>query len=1062
MATLFLRDRRLLALTICLILVAGLTSFTVLPRMEDPELTPRAAMVNTIFPGADAQRVESLVTEKLEEVLREAPEIKEMRSNSRAGVSSISIELHDDIYETDVIWAQLRDKINEAQPLLPAGARESIFDELDVRAYALIIALSWTADREPNYAILRRLSEEVRDRLQAVPGTEKVRIHGDPQEEITITIPPERLAALQLSMADVAAQLNATDSKVAAGQLRSDRSDLLLEVRGELDSLQRIQATPIRFGDASQFVTLGDIATVSKGVRTPQTNLALIDGRHGVALGAFVRPDYRIDRWAADIQQALDDVAAEVPAGIQLDTIFQQNQYVQTRLISLLGNLILGGLAVVFVIGLLMGWRSALIVGLSLPLSALMVITGIRLLGIPIHQMSVTGLIIALGLLIDNAIVMVDEIAQRLRSGESATAAVGHGVRHLVIPLFGSTLTTALAFGPIALMPGPAGEFVGSIAVSVILAVVSSYLLAMTVIPALTALTHGQTKSTQPTRWWQQGVSSARLADVYRRSLQVTLHRPSWGMALGVVLPLLGFMGAATLPEQFFPPADRDQLQIELELPATVSIERTTEVAKTIGNLLVMDDRIQAVHWFVGESAPSFYYNVIRRREATSRYAQALVQLNSNEQIAPLIHRWQQQLDQQFPTARILVRQLEQGPPFDAPIEVRFFGPDLQRLRQLGEEARSVLADTRHVIHSSAELSEPLAKLAFQPDEQQLRLVGLDRTQVARQLDASLEGVVGGSLIESTEELPVRIRREQVDRADFRKLASFDLISDSAARDPSTQYSGIPLSSLGNFTVDAEIAGIPHLNSRRMNEVKAYLTAGVLPSVALADFQSQWKERYPDWPSNYEIQFGGEAAKRNESVGNLMANVGVLMVLMVATLVLSMQSFRVTAIVGSVALWSVGLGLGALALFGFPFGFMAIVGTMGLMGVAVNDSIVVLAALGEAVQEGKTRREDLAEVVMKATRHVIATSITTMVGFAPLVISGGGFWPPLAVAIAGGVAGATLLALYYVPAAFVLLKHVNVSSTYAGANGRASFISNLRFYPAAARIWRRRRRFGSS
>ncbi len=1027
---LFYSNPRLLALSIGLILVSGLSSFYLLPRMEDPLLTPRVAIVNTLYPGADPERVESLVTEVIEEELREIEQIKELRSTSRANVSTITVELMDSVTDPQPIWSRVRDKVNDAAAKLPREALPPLFDSLKVRAYALIVALNWDSDQPVSYAVLRRLAEELEERLKTAPGTEKVDVFGEPAEEFLVTVEPEQLTSLGISIDQLMQQIRQSDAKVAAGQLRGERGEIQFEVSGELDTLARLSDTPIVFGSQQQSLRLGDIAEISKGIADPPESIAWIQGRRGIALGVLTRTDSRIDHWTERADTVLQQFQAELPSGIGLVEVFQQNRYVSERLANLLGNLILGGVAVVLVIFWLMGWRSALIVGAALPLSALMVMSGLRFMEIPIHQMSVTGLILALGLLIDNAIVMVDDVRERLREA-SAAQALSDSVRHLSGPLFGSTLTTALAFAPIALMPGPAGEFVGSIAVSVMLAIGSSLLLAMTVIPALTALLApqdaapggGRPPATPARRkaFWRDGFSNQRLATVYRTMLGWLFHRPWRGLVLAALLPLMGFLVAPFLADQFFPPADRDQIQLEIELPPHASTAASLQAVQRARAILLQHPQVREAHFFVGSSAPSFYYNLIQNRRNSPRYSQALVQLRSPEGSRAVIHELQQRLDRDLPEARTLVLQLEQGPPFSAPIEVRLFGPDLERLRDLGQQVRAILQRTPGVIHTRAESSEALPKFVVDVNEEQTRLAGLTHQAIAEQMNAALDGEVGGSILEATELLPVRVRVGGAMRGSMQEIGSLDLKPAEPRLASDTQYVGVPLSALGEVRLAAETVSAAHFNSRRMNEVQAYVPAGVLPAVVLGNFEQQMRDADFRLPDGYSMQYGGEAAKRDDAVGNLMANVGVLMVLMVATLVLSFNSFRRAAIIGLVAVLSVGLGLASIWSFGYPFGFMAIVGLMGLIGVAINDSIVVLAALGEDPRAEAGDPDAIREIVMHSTRHVVATSLTTMAGFAPLVLAGGGFWPPLAVAIAGGVGGATLLALFFVPSAYLAL-----------------------------------------
>jgi multidrug efflux pump subunit AcrB len=1026
----FHSNSRLLYLTISLIVVSGLSSYMVLPRMEDPQLVERGAFVHTVFPGAEPERVESLVSEKIEDSLSEIEEIKELRATSRESVSTIAIELRDEVMDSDRVWSKIRDRLDDAQSELPTGALKPRFEEMDFKAFAALLALRWESRSAVNYAVLQRWAKELEDRIKAVSGTEKVEFFGQPSEEILVTLDSDQLNAMNLTVADISRQIAGADVKVSAGQLRNESEELLIEVSGELDSLQRIENIPVRYQGDNGFVRLSNIASIERTIADPPDSVAIIDGKRAVVLGAFVRSNNRIDNWDADLQLALDEFEKELPAGVYLDRLFTQNDYVSSRLTKLLSNLMLGAAAVFVVIFVLMGWRSALVVSMALPLAGMMVLFGMRITGIPIHQMSVTGLIIALGLLIDNAIVIVEEMSIKLREGKTTSEAVKESVKHLFLPLLGSTLTTAFAFAPIALMPGPAGEFVGAIAMNVIIAIFSSFFLAMTVIPAIAArVAAWSNDGTSKTTWWRNGLIIAPLANLYRSSLDFIFRKPTFGVLLGMILPVAGFIAAGQLSEQFFPPADRDQLHIELELGPTSSIANTLRTTDQIRELLMQDSDIKRVDWFIGESAPTFYYNLIPRRSSVSQYAQAMVQLNSFENQAAKIHELQALLDKRFAHARVLVRQLEQGPPFDAPVEVRLFGPDLDRLQELGDEVREILVSTQGVIHTRAELHDMLPKVAIEVDEESARAAGLSLTDIAFQLDAATEGSMGGSIIEATEEMPVRVRLDDRKRADFVNLASLDIVNPNLGAVQDEIYRGVPVSAIGEFKLTSEFGAIQHLNGVRVNELQAFIPAGVLPSTVLTNFQQRLADVNFEMPPGYSLRFGGEAAKRDEAVGNLMANVGILMILMVATLVLSFGSFRIATIVGFVGALSIGLGLGALWIFGYPFGFMAIVGAMGLMGVAINDTIVVLAAIRDNPDAAAGDPTAVRDTVTIATRHIISTSLTTMAGFAPLIIGGGGFWPPLAVAIAGGVGGATILALYFAPSAYLLLMCQRKSSS---------------------------------
>ncbi|MBE9110084.1 efflux RND transporter permease subunit [Nodosilinea sp. LEGE 07298] len=1009
---LFYRNRQLLLLTLVLIIVWGLSAFLTLPRLEDPEIVQRFARVTTFLPGATPERVETLVTEKIEDRLFELEEIESLRSTSGSGISVITVELKDTIPDVDPVWAKVRSKVDDAVPDLPAAASVPEYADSSTKASALIVGLTWQRNDAPNYAIMGRLAAALEDRLRAIPGTETVDVFGEPDEEIRVDIAATELSQLGLTAAALAQQIAASDAKVSAGQYRSDRSEFLLEVDSSLSSLEQIRAIPIAAGADGQVAQLGDIATVTKAVQDPPTDLALVNGHGAIALSAKVESAERVDLWAIQARQVLDQFRRELPDELGLHVVLDQSQYVQQRLNGVVGNLVLGSLLVIGISLLILGWKSALLVGLALPLTTLTVFGTMKVLGVPLHQMSVTGIIIALGLLIDNAIIVVDEVQGRLRQGMPPAEAVSQTVRHLLVPLLASTLTTVLAFVPIATSPGGVGEFIGTIGLTVILALLSSLALSLTVIVSLVGRLHQWNPLPQRWAWLQTGFANAALANGYRWTLRAVFRRPWLGVGLSLILPVMGFAVFATLPQQFFPPTNRNQFQIEFELPTQASLDATQAQVQQARALALNHPDIDDVHWFMGRTAPPFFYNVLDNRRNAQNYAQGIVQLASTDRIRATIQTLQSEMDAAFPQAQVLVKQLEQGPPFDAPIELRVYGADLAGLRELGDRLRAELAQVPDVVHTRATLTEALPKLALTVDEAQARRLGLDNQAIASQLNAALDGRTGGSVLDGTRDIPVRVRVPEDQQGDLGAIGSLDLV---------TAQGELPLDAIASLDLVPDIASISRRNGQRINTVQGFITAGALPSTVLATLQQRLQGF--ELPPGYRIEYGGEADARGTAVGNLLSTVGVLMILMTATLVLSFNSFGLAALIGTVAILSVGLAALALKLFGSIFGFTAILGTLGLIGLAINDSIVVLAALREHPEAKLGHPQAVEDVVFHATRHVIATTITTMIGFVPLLLDPTGFWPPLAIAIAGGLGGATLLALYYIPSIYRLLSY---------------------------------------
>ena len=1025
-ATFLYRNPRLLLLLIGTIVVAGLTSLMVMPRLEDPVLGKRVAVISTVFPGADVRQVESLVTIPIEELLTSVAEIKQVRSNCRTGISNIVVELKDEIYDVDKVWTLLRSRITDIRGTLPQSCFDPQLDVFPLKAYSAIVAIE-SKNKAGDIALVRRLSKTLRNRILEISGTEKVDVFGDPGEELVAEINPATLASLKTSLAAIAAQIRQENSNQPGGRLRNEGAATLVDINKATLPSDRIADVLISHGGTGKSIALSQIAVVEKRLVEPAGNLALVDGQRSIVLGAFATDDQQIDRWASPLDAAIDSFNATHSREVEARILFSQRKHIDQRMLTLLQNLAMGTGAVVLVVLLLMGWRSMLVVGLALPLSALIVIAGMRVMSIPIHQMSVTGLIVALGLLIDNAIVIVEEVRSRIVEGESPQQSISKSVRHLGMPLFGSTLTTTLAFLPIATLPGPSGEFVGSIAVSVILAICASFALAMTLIPALNALLKIDPNATGVL---SHGLSLGVLQDAYEASLNLVFRFPILGLLLGIVLPILGFAVAQNLPQQFFPQSDRNQIQIEVERSARDSISAVKESVDSIRKVVAENENVEQQHWFLGGSAPTFYYNVVPRRRGTPFYAQAIVDVHGGSATDKIVNDLQTAIDDRVLDSRIIVRQLEQGPPFDAPIEVRVVGPDLATLQDLGSQLRLLLTQTTNVIHTRSDMEETIPKLTLDFDRAATKKSGLTETQIASQLYTTLENASAGKIFDGNEELPIVVKLDFDGESKLDLLSSLQLTSQQrrgppAGAGPPSQPGTPPanptVSSLADFQLESDVGAVVRIDGRRVNEVKAYIQAGVLPSTVLDEFKQRLADDDFVLPAGYELELGGETEQRSNSVNSLIGNAIVLFALMVLTLVASFGSFRCAIIVAAVGGLSIGLGPLALSLFGFPFGFMSIVGTMGLVGVAINDSIVVLAAIRSSDRARHGDVNSLVKVVSGCTRHIIATTLTTIVGFTPLILGGGKFWPPLAITIAGGVGGATFLALYFVPSMHLLL-----------------------------------------
>ena len=895
-----------------------------------------------------------------------------------------------------------------------------------VGASTMIVSLVWEGEDDPPMAVMSRLADTLEDRFRNLPATEETEVFGLPQEEVRVIADPDALAAAGLSMTDAARLIGAADAKAPAGQMRSSGGDLGLEVGGSFDEIARIRAVPLLQRPDGSALRVGDVAQVVKGIEDPLTRLAYSDGKRSIMVVAYISSNQRVDLWARNAREMVAQFALDAPADIAVKTVFDQSGYTESRLNGLAKNLGYSALIVFAVLFFVMGWRSAIVVGLALPLTVALVLILFKFFNYPLHQMSVTGLVISLGLLIDNAIVVVDEFDQDRVAGHNVLHAIDQSLSKLFGPLFASTLTTALAFAPIAMMPGGAGEFIGMIGTSVMFSVIMSFLIAMTVIPALAGCLDDVMASMdrwlgrpprhlQKKRFWRDGIKFDFLTDGYRWTVERVLRFPLMGIMTGAVPVYFGFVLASGLPSQFFPQTERDQFQIDITLSAQSTIADGKAAALRATELILSTyPQVTGVHFTVGEPGPRVYYNSFSTTQGVAGFANGFVQLENAETARVVVADVQEMLRREFPTARILATPFEQGPPSDAPIAFFLRGNNLSVLNEYGNKARRSLAETPGVTFTQARLQLGAPVVTLHADEVAAAMTGSRLTGLAADLRAELEGVPAGSILEGIEEVPVRVIAPAARRGELADLRSKTIGNARAG-------AGTPLSALGEMTLDPKTAVIIRLDGQRVNEVYGFIEPYALPNPIVADFKQRLLGDGFELPPGYDWIEGGQASNQAEAQSNLLALAVPLILIMMGAVALVFNSFRMSFLILTVGLMSMGLAFGGVWMFNLPMGFNAIVGALGLFGIAINGSIVVLSLLKG---DPRAMADDVLvqrEIIVNATRHIVATTLTTMGGFVPIILTGDVFWMPLATAIAGGVAGSALLALYFTPAVFRIM-----------------------------------------
>ena len=1033
---------RVVWLILVLILVAGWNAWNVMPRLEDPHMESRVIQVKTFYPGADAERVEAEITEKLERKMREIPEVDTIKSVSRPGLSTITLELEDRVDNAKPITARLRDKVAEVTDL-PNGASDPDFSDTLIYAHSAIISLTWHSSEGINYAILGRYARELENRLRNLNGTDFVDIIGLPSEEIRVELDDATLASHGLTMNDVADRIRGSDARGAAGVITGANNQMVIQVSGALDGLARMRRIPITYDEKGASLRLGDIATVNRTYQDPPGSLVNFNGTYGVAIAARMFENNRIDHWSDDVKNILDEIENNLPASIHLTRVFDQKEYAEDRLNGLLGNLGVGAIVVIVVLLVSLGYKASLITASILPLTLMAALAITNMFGMRIEQMLVVGLIVALGIMVDNAIVITDEIQHLRLKGVERSRAVATTVRKLWLPLLGSTLTTIIAFLPLVLMPGNAGDFMIGIPGAVIASLIGSYAIAFTIISAVAGrLVDGIDQAhplDQPTQriWWRDGINGGFIANHFEASLKWAMNKPVRTMIFASAIPIFGFVMAGNLTEQFFPVADRDQFRIQIFLPSQATIYETKEAADIGHAYLKKITGIKSSDWYIAGGPSKYYYNIITNYDGVPTFTEAMVTVKNLRDIPALVDRLQREFTNLFPEAMVLVRELGAGPPITAPIEVKVIGPDLAILQERGDELRRIISKLPHVTNTQTTLKPGRPMISVEAREDDVSVAGLTLSQVEHQLAALTTGIVATHLIEETQQVPVRVIVRPEDRADLQSIADMNLMAAVRPKEQDNSFADLPVSAIADVELTTKVGTLNRLNGQRVNNVRAYLEFGILPATAFTAFEQALKEANFTLPAGYKLEFGGEKEGRDKALTQLFGTVGLLIIIMLLCIVLTFNSFRLAFVTFAAALQAGGLGMLSLWLFDYPLSFVVIIGLVGLIGLAINAAIVILSELRGMEQARSGEAGAVVTGVMKTGRHIISTTLTTVGGFMPLVLAGGSFWPPFAVAISGGAFLSMIVSFYFAPAAFLWvtrMKAVSAPSETVNAN----------------------------
>ena len=1008
---------RITAIILLILLLSGISGYNNLSRNEDPGFIIRTALVVTYFPGASPERVEQLVTDKLEKSIQEIPELDFVRSESKTGVSLIYVNILESFRKMRPIWDNLRRKIKKALPDLPDSVVGPFVNDEFGDVFGIILTI--TGDGF-TYREIKDVADDVRDELLRQSEVAKVDIYGSQEERVFVEYNNARLSELGISPIQLKLLLESQNIVLPGGNIRTADEKIVLEPSGNFESVEEVRRTVISLPGKNEVLFLEDIVDVTRGYIDPPEALMRSTGDPALGLGVSMQSGGNIIKLGEQVREVLTRAIQELPIGIEFEVIQFQPDVVQKKIRNFTNSLLQAVIIVTAVMLVFLGIRTGFIVASLIPMAILTSLFFMSLLGIGLDQMSLAALIIALGLLVDNAIVMSEAIMVHMSRGKRSFDAAIEAAKELKVPLLTSSLTTAAAFLPIYLAESNVGEYTAPIFIVVSLTLLCSWFLALTMIPWLCVMFLKITPEPD---------EASFSSPFYRRyrALLLGLVRHPWVTmtAVGIIF-VMSMIGFGRLPVIFFPANDKTTFTAKLEFPNGTPIIKTDAMVSKVeqfmeDHLMVGPDRqAGVVNWgsFIGESAPRFDlpFNPV---QASPNFAYLLVNTTSREIIGSVIPALEQYCLEHFPDLKATIRPLETGPPTYPPVQVRVAGRDTNVLFDIVAKTKEKLRSIPGTKLIDDNWGARSKKLVVHVNQSRALRSGITSQDIATSLQTFLSGLDITSYREGDKLIPVTLRAVGADRQDIGKLESINVYAQSTGE-------SVPLKQVADLEVVWQPATIHRRDRLRMVTVEAAVSPGTTASEVNGILAPWLQKQEKTWGLGYFWQFGGEAetsGKGNNSVGEKVPVAGLIILLLLVTQFNSIR--RPAIILLTIPLGLIGVVIG-LHVAGLYFGFMTMLGILSLSGIIINNAIVLIDRINIEIQENGL---EPARAIINSAQHrlrpILLTTITTIGGLIPLYTGGGPMWEPMAMAIMSGLLFATLLTLGVVPVLYAIFFRVN-------------------------------------
>jgi multidrug efflux pump len=1007
--------------------IIGAISYSKLSQSEDPPFTFKVMVVQTYWPGATAKEVSTLVTDRIEKELMTTGQYDKIMAYSRPGESMVTFVAKDSLTSAQIpdVWYNVRKKVNDIRHELPNGVQGPFFNDEFGDTFGNIYVLT---GKDFDYAILKEYADRLQLQLQRVKDVSKVELIGLQDQKIWVEISNTKAVQLGIPVTAIQEALQKQNSMASAGFFETGTDRIQIRVSGHLQNIDEIKKTPLLVGDKT--IQLGDVADVYRGFSQPAQPRMRFMGENGIGIAVSMRKGGDIIALGKNLETEFAQLQKTLPLGMKLQKVSDQPVAVQRSIHEFVKVLAEAVIIVLLVSFFSLGFRTGLVVAFSIPLVLAMTFAGMSLFDVGLHKISLGALILALGLLVDDAIIAVEMMAIKMEQGYSRIKAAGFAWKTTAFPMLTGPLITAAGFLPIATAQSSTGEYTRSIFQVVTIALLVSWIAAVLFVPYLgekllpdfTKLGHQApwyvrlwarlTKKPQPQT---VAISQDHHYDPYQSSFYlrfrkmvefcVTYRKTVIATTVGIfVLSVLMFK---MVPQQFFPPSNRAEILVDLKLEEGASLTATEQAVQKVEKFLSKQKGIDNYVAYVGTGSPRFYLPLDQQLPQAS-FAQFVVLASSLDDRDDIRRSLETQIKQLLPQVRTRVSLLENGPPVGYPLQYRVSGEDLNLVRKEAQQVAKVMSENPNTTNVHLDWGEPSKIISIQIDQDRARQMGVSSLDLANFINASITGSAIEQYREKRELIEIRLRGDQAERVEVASLASLAV--------PTNNGTTVPLAQIAKIEYKFEDGLIWHRNRLPTITVRADIRTNLQPATVVGELAESMDKLRAELPSGYLIEVGGTVEESARGQDSVNAGMPLFLAVVMTLLMIQLKSLsRSTIVLLTAPLGLIGVVL-FLLLFNKPFGFVAMLGTIALSGMIMRNSLILIDQIEQDRQAGHPTWEAIIEATVRRFRPIILTALAAVLAMIPL--SRSIFFGPMAVAIMGGLIVATLLTLFFLPALY--------------------------------------------